>query len=236
MQRLITTTTEGAVKAIAHGIDSALRRKLKVLWLLSGGSNIPLQIQILHALQHANRHNLTISLIDERFVPLDSPNSNWHALLDAGLTGERARLEPPIIDWSPALEDAAHDWALRLGKRIGQADMIVGQFGVGEDGHTAGILPHTPGVREHDKLVLGYKGSDFERLTTTPQLFKQLHVAVCVAMGESKKAVLQRMPTGISADEQPAQLLLSAPELIVYTDQQVDWPETWAGQNEQPGS
>lgn len=223
MHRLVVTNKEGAARAIAHGLDSALSNKLKVLWLLSGGSNIALQLEVLDLLKNANRHNLTISLIDERFVPLDSPHSNWHALLDGGLTGEKARLEPPIVDWGLSLHDAAHDWALRLGKRISEADMVIGQFGVGADGHTAGILPHTEGVNEHNKLVLGYKGKDYERLTTTPHLFKQLHLAIGVALGESKKPILERMPTDISADEQPAQLLLLSPELIMYTDQKVEW-------------
>lgn len=223
MHRLVVTNREGAARAIAHGLDSALSNKLKVLWLMSGGSNVALQLEVLGTLQNANRHNLTISLIDERFVPLDSPNSNWHALLDGGLSGEKARLEPPIIDWDLSLHDAAHDWAQRLGECIGQADMVVGQFGVGADGHTAGILPHTEGVSENDKLVLGYKGKDHERLTTTPRLFKRLHLAIGVAMGESKKPILERMITDISADEQPAQLLLLAPELIMYTDQKVEW-------------
>jgi 6-phosphogluconolactonase/glucosamine-6-phosphate isomerase/deaminase len=143
MHRLVVTNNEGAARAIAHGLDSALGNKLKVLWLLSGGSNIKLQLESLGMLQNASHHNLTISLIDERFVPLDSPHSNWHALLDGGLTGEKARLEPPIVDWDLSLHDAAHDWALRLGKRVSEADMVIGQFGVGADGHTAGIC-HRP--------------------------------------------------------------------------------------------
>lgn len=223
MHRLVVTNEEGAAGAIAHGIDSALQKGLKVLWLLSGGSNIRLQLHVLEMLEHANHKNLTISLIDERFLTLDSKHSNWHKLLDGGLTGEKARLEPPIVDWGLSLHDAAHDWALRLGRRVDEADMVIGQFGIGADGHTAGILPHTEGVHEYDKLVLGYKGKDYERLTTTPRLFKRLHLAVGVAMGESKKHVLERMPTDISADDQPAQLLLLAPELIVYSDQKVEW-------------
>lgn len=217
------TNSEGAARAIAHGLDRALKSQLKILWLLSGGSNIPIQLDALKQLKHATHHNLTISLIDERFVTLDSPNSNWHALLDGGLNGERARLEPPIIDWDLNLQEAAHDWAIRLGRRIAEADLVVGQFGIGEDGHTAGILPHTPGVHEHDKLVLGYEAKDFQRLTTTPALFKQLGLAIGVAMGEGKKLILECLPTDVSPDDQPAQLLLLAHELIMYTDQGVEW-------------
>lgn len=223
MHRLVVTNVEDATRAIARGLDRALSSNLKVLWLLSGGSNISIEINVLAQLKHATRHNLTISMIDERYVPIDSPNSNWHALLDAGLTGEKARLEPPIINWELSLHDAAADWATRLQKVLGEVDVTIGQFGIGADGHTAGILPHTKGVDEDGQLVVGYKGKDFERLTTTPVLFDKLDLATAVAMGESKKPVLERMQGDISAEDQPAQLLLGAKELIVYTDQEVRW-------------
>jgi 6-phosphogluconolactonase len=214
---------EDTVRAIARGLDRALHHNMKVLWLLSGGSNIPIEINVLRQLKHATHHNLTISLIDERFVPIDSPHSNWHALLDAGLSGEKARLEPPIINWELSLHDAAADWAQRLQKALGEADVAIGQFGIGADGHTAGILPHTLGVDEDERLVVGYKGKDFERLTTAPVLFARLDLATVVAMGESKKSVLERIPNGALPQDQPAQLLLRAKELIVYTDQEVKW-------------
>lgn len=217
------TNKEGATRAIAHGLDSALRRKLKVLWLLSGGSNIAVQLDILRQLEHADAERLTISLIDERFVPLDSPASNWRALLDGGLASGKARLEPPILEEGLDLQAAADDWASRLGKCMGEADLIIGQFGIGSDGHTAGILPHTQGVHEHDKLVVGYQGSDFERLTTTPAAFARMGLAVAVAFGDDKRPIIERIPSEVSPDEQPAQLLLLAPELIIYTDQKVEW-------------
>ncbi len=223
MHRLVVTNVEDATGAIARGLDRALQSKLKVLWLLSGGSNIPIEMDVLARLKHATHHNLTISMIDERFVPIDSPNSNWHALLDAGLSGEKARLEPPIINWELSLHDAATDWAERLQKVLGEVDAVVGQFGIGADGHTAGILPHTKGVHEDERLVVGYKGTDFERLTTTPVLFERLDLATVVAMGEAKRPVLERMQSDVSAEDQPAQLLRAAKELIVYTDQEVRW-------------
>lgn len=224
MHRLVVTNAEEAAKAIARGLDRALSSKLKVLWLLSGGSNIAVEAAVFGLLRHATVENLTISLADERFVPMDSPDSTWHALLEAGLNGQKARLEPPVVDWKASLEDAAKDWARRLKKAIDDADIVVGQFGIGADGHTAGILPHTAGVNEDQALVIGYKGKDFERLTTTPAVFRRLDLATVVAMGQNKKLVLEQLMTDVSSAEQPAQLLLQAKALIVYTDQKVDWP------------
>src|SRR6266702_4646630 len=193
MHRLIVTNVGSATEAIARGLDRALQSKLKVLWLLSGGSNVEIEMAVLKRLKHATAENLTISMIDERYVPLESANSNWHAMLNAGLNGKKTKLEPPIVDWSLSLKDAAIDWAQRLGRAIKDADVVIGQFGIGADGHTAGILPDTPGVHEEKELVIGYKGKDFERLTTTPAVFHELDLAVVVAMGEAKKPALERM-------------------------------------------
>lgn len=223
MRRLVVTNAEDAARAIARGLDRALSNNLKVLWLLSGGSNVAVEAAVFALLHHATAENLTVSLVDERFVPKDSPDSTWHALLSAGLNERKARLVPPVTDWNLSLADAAADWAKRLKAAMDEADVVVGQFGIGADGHTAGILPHTTGAHEHKTLAIGYKGDDFERLTTTPAVFRALDLAIAVAMGEPKKPVLERMVTDVADEEQPARLLLLAKELIVYTDQDVRW-------------
>ena len=224
MNRLVQTDQAGVVRAIARGIDRALQNDMHVLWLLSGGSNIALEVEVQKQLQHASKDKLTISMIDERYVPLISPHSNWHLLQRAGLSDEQARFVPPIVNLDQSLEDIAADFAKRLDEAVLEADVIIGQFGIGPDGHTAGILPHSPAVNETSRLVVGYTGPDFERLTTTPALFAKLDLAIAVAFGEAKAPILERMPSDISAAEQPAQLLLQAKELIVYTDQNITWP------------
>ncbi len=222
MHTLVHTNQDDAAMAIARGIDRALGSGLKVLWLLSGGSNIPVEVAALSILQHATPGTLTLGLVDERFVPLDSPDSNWHQLRVAGLNGEKATLLAPIINADDSLEATAADFGKRLMAAIKKADVIIGQFGVGPDGHTAGILPYSPGVHAR-RLVVGYEGPDFQRITTTAALFNKLSLAVVVAMGEPKKAPLERMNTDVSADDQPAQLLLRARDVIIYTDQPVAW-------------
>lgn len=223
MHTLVVTNQEGATQAIARGIDRALSSNLKVLWLLSGGSNIGIELEVLTQLAHATPQNLTISLIDERLVPLGHKDSNWSQLRDGGLDDAKATLLPPVIEPGLALDAAAADFSKRLEIATNQANVVIAQFGIGPDGHTAGILPHTPGVHEQTLDVIGYKAKDFKRLTATPAFFKKISLAIVVAMGESKKPVLERMSTTISAEEQPAQLLLGTNELIIYTDQQVTW-------------
>jgi 6-phosphogluconolactonase/glucosamine-6-phosphate isomerase/deaminase len=215
------TNAEETTRAIARGIDRALASGMKVLWLLSGGSNIDIELEVLNQLQHATPQNLTVSLIDERFVVLDNPDSNWHQLTTRGLDDQRARLVAPIVNPELDLLAAAHDFGERLGVEVAQADVVIGQFGIGADGHTAGILPHSIGVHEDHSLVVGYEGPDFQRITTTPALFRQLNLAIAVAMGQDKLDALQKLNGDASDDDVPARLLLLAKDLIVYTDQEV---------------
>lgn len=222
MHRVVTVGTEELTRAIVRGIDRALGSGLKVLWLLSGGSNIDIEIAALGQLQKATPQNLAIGMIDERFVPLDSESSNWHQLLVKGLGDARVRLIPPIISTDHTLQAAANDYNERLIVELSQADIIIGQFGIGADGHTAGILPHSAGVHEGRSLVIGYDGPDFQRITTTPALFGQLNLAIAVAMGENKRAPLQKVFSDAPVDDVPAKLLLAAKDLIIYTDQNVD--------------
>ncbi len=222
VKRVVVTNPEGATKAIASGLDRALANNMKVLWLVSGGSNIPIELDILGRLQHATAENLTITLADERFVDQDSPDSNWRQLLDDGLGRAPVTLLPVIKDHSLSLRGAAANFAKRLGDTLELADVVIGQFGIGEDGHTAGLLPHSPAVDEGEKLAVGYKGRDFSRITTTAALFDVTDLVILVAFGRQKLEPLQRMLTQEGGeDDTPARLLLEARELIVYTDQGV---------------
>lgn len=225
MNRLVSTNRDEIIQAIARGMDRALENKLKVLWLLSGGSNISIELEVMQQLTHAMSQNLRVSMIDDRFVPLDNPDSNWGQLTRRGLSSKRATLVPPIIDFNLTLDEAATDFAKRLSEATDWADVVIGQFGIGADGHTAGILPGSSGVHEEEKLAIGYEGPDFRRITITPAYFAKIDLAIGVALGKNKTEVIRRMPTDISADEQPAQLLLKTKELIIYTDQPVMWPD-----------
>src|SRR5690242_14565861 len=215
MNRLVSTNRDEIIQAIARGMDRALESKLKVLWLLSGGSNIAIELEVIARLEHAMSQNLRVSMIDERFVPEASPDSNWGQLKQRGLSAKRATLVPPIVDFNVTLDEAADDFAKRLQESVEWADVVIGQFGIGADGHTAGILPGSAGVDEHTKTVIGYEGPDYKRLTTTPAFFDHIDLAICVALGKNKVPVIERMPSDISVADQPAQLLLKTKECII---------------------
>jgi 6-phosphogluconolactonase/glucosamine-6-phosphate isomerase/deaminase len=99
-------------------------------------------------------------------------------------------------------------------------ELCIGLFGIGPDGHTAGILPGSTASSETEKLVTGYTGPDYQRITLTVPAIAQLDVAIAYAAGAAKAPALQTLKTeDISVSDQPAQVLKQVPEFFIYSDQ-----------------
>lgn len=208
------------VRAISLKIDTALQKGLRVLWLVSGGSNIALEVAILDELSHASPDKLAVMQVDERYGPVGHVDSNWRQLVDAGFAVRKATCLPVLQpDLSIDQTTERYDRALQIA--LSRASLVIGQFGIGPDGHTAGILPGTPVAMDDTSthLVGAYQGKDFLRITMMPSAFTRVTWAFVPAFGEQKASVLRSLKTTISPYEQPAQYLKRAEHCTIYTDQ-----------------
>jgi 6-phosphogluconolactonase/glucosamine-6-phosphate isomerase/deaminase len=167
---------------------------------------------------------LTIIPMDERYGPVGHADSNVRQLFDAGFDPKQAMFIPVLR--SLPLTDTIHMFAGRLRQLLDhrnkypESNLIIGQFGIGPDGHTAGILPHSPAAVETTTLAVGYQASDFMRLTLTFSVLRQVDVAFGFAYGASKRAALQQLrDSNLPLEAQPAQILKVTPEVYVYNDQ-----------------
>jgi 6-phosphogluconolactonase/glucosamine-6-phosphate isomerase/deaminase len=105
--------------------------------------------------------------------------------------------------------------------QLARADLCIGLFGMGMDGHTAGILPNSPAVSS-STLVRGYDAGRFLRITITPAAIRMLHEAVLYAVGvEKRQPLLDLVTTELSIAAQPAQALKSSQKLHIFTDQHI---------------
>jgi 6-phosphogluconolactonase len=210
--------TEGDAP-LSDRLQAELEAGKNVLWLVPGGSNIPLSAEVMRQIPDELTHRLTIYLTDERYGEVDHPDSNTRQLREAGFDPKDARMVH-VLAPGLGLEETAEQYALSIAAAFEVADIVIAQIGMGPDGHICGILPGSPAVTS-DQLAVGYKTETFTRITLTPRaLIEHVDAAYVYAFGEAKLPALENLlGKELPLDEQPAQLLKQLPEAYVYNDQ-----------------
>ena len=146
---------------------------------------------------------------DERCVPPDDERSNYamakRTLLD------RVEIPPAAVhrirgEVEPEAAAAEYDEALR-GVRL-----RINILGIGPDGHTASLFPHSPGLHERERLAVAAE-SGLEpfvpRVTMTPPMLANADCVLFVATGEQKADAVKRAFEEPPSDETPASRIRS---------------------------
>ena len=198
-------------------IIAELQSDKLVLWLLTGGSGIPLCSRIMSEIPGELTPRLTVALADERYGPVGHPDSNWRQLDDFGFDAKQAtRLE--VLGNYEGLAQAATQYDRVMEDELSRNDVVIGTFGMGPDGHTVGVLPHTIGVTSQETVV-GYETPQYDRITMTLAAVSTCDAAFLFAYGDGKREVLQKLQQEVPLDDQPAQILKRISESYVYNDQ-----------------
>ncbi len=209
-----------AAALLSSRIISELRAGKSVLWLVPGGSNIPIAVTALSLIKKSCRNHLSrlfVMLTDERFGPVGHTDSNWKELEEKGFEFSCVQAIPVLRGLDP--QETARSFEENFKRMSGDVDSIVGQFGIGDDCHIAGVLPLTEAVSSK-KFVIAYDTPKFYRVTLTLEALKNLDVAYAFVFGESKSAALKILKdsTSLRADA-PATVLLGMKETYLVTDQ-----------------
>ena len=213
------------MEEMAARISGALIQGKKVLWLICGGSNIPTAVEAMKSIKHSVPADklslLTVGQTDERYGPIGHPDSNWKQMQDDGFDFDGVRFVPILVG-KPLHETVAeYERAIApiMDDTLASGGLIVGHFGMGADGHIAGMLPHTPAVND-SRAVSGYEGAPFTRVTLTPPSLRKISAAYAFVFGASKRdAVRHLRDQDLSLDEEPAQILKELPDAQLYSDQ-----------------
>ena len=208
---------------------SPLTSKLKgalnlgpTLWLVPGGSNIPIAVGVMDGISDELSANLTIALTDERYGPYNHPDSNWALLKANGFNPKKAHvIETLRENDSSDFDSVVKRYNAEIDAALDEDVMAIGQFGMGADGHIAGILPDSLATDEsHYAAVVGYPSNQFSRITITFSAIRRLNSAFLIAMGEDKRAQLERLINqDLPLNVQPAQIIKQVSESYVYNDQ-----------------
>jgi 6-phosphogluconolactonase len=143
---------------------------------------------------------------DERVVPYDDPQSNYHMAWEALLRHvpiPADNIHPiPTEHMSPAAGAAAYAATL---KRFYGADSLDSRrplfdimlLGLGEDGHTASLFPESPTLAETERWVVPVVGeTPPDRITLTYPVLASSGVTAFLVAGESKRSALARVRAG----------------------------------------
>lgn len=212
---------EVAAIAVSERIVAELAAGRLVLWLVCGGSNIETEVEIMKQVRQAGQNvdALTILPMDERYGKPGHPDSNHQQLLDK-------HFDPDIAAWYDVLAknlplaDTVDYYAHLAENAFASVNTVVGVFGMGDDGHTAGVKPHSPALQDAAATVVGYDSPPFIRLTLTPRELVKADYAFVLAYGDEKAGALKRLQANDEPLEKlPAKLLYDVPEVYVFNDQ-----------------
>jgi len=208
---------ENGVAKLSERLNQELKRGKKVLWLVCGGSSIPLEVRAMAQVPQELQHNLTLALTDERYGEFGHPDSNWQQLDEAGFQPGDATSIPTLVPHL-SLVETCETYEHNIATALAGADIVIAQFGIGADGHIAGALPDSPAITE-DRLVAGYDAGNFTRVTLTPPALRQITVAYAFVYGDAKRETLQNLQDkNLPLKKQPAQILKQLPETYIYND------------------
>jgi len=215
MVKFINSTDEGKA-ALGKRLVDELSGGPDVLWLVPGGSNIGAAVETMRAIPDGLSGRLTVTLTDERFGPVGHAESNWFQLESAGFDTKNA-VAVPVLTGLGDMESTAAAFAAKLDSLFSQSRVIIGHVGMGDDGHIAGILPHSPAVSARG-LVCHYRTPTRDRISCTFDAIRRFTAVFLITSGEGKRAPLANLRRDLSLDDQPAQILKELTEAYVFHD------------------
>jgi 6-phosphogluconolactonase len=222
---LVVPDSEALAVAAAQSListsETAAAQTRRALVALSGGSTPKRMGQLLAEAQYRDRvkwENLEIFWGDERWVPLDSPESNAgeakRGFLDhVPIPGDQVHLWDTGAE-NPEASAAVYADAIRIAMQqnnTGAFDLIL--LGMGDDGHTASLFPGTAAIHESGRLTVGHEVPklDATRLTFTPALINAAAKVIFLVGGAGKADMLHTVLDGpIDVDRYPSQVVRPA--------------------------
>ncbi|MBD1913933.1 MULTISPECIES: 6-phosphogluconolactonase [unclassified Leptolyngbya] len=210
-----------SLELVLQSVQEAIARNGRYTIALAGGST-PKPLYEAIAQQSLPWEQIYVFWGDERYVPHDHPDSNAGMARRAWLDHvpiPAENIHPmPTDDADPAVAADRYEQELKafLGNTSGTVptlDMIL--LGMGDDGHTASLFPHTEALGVRDRLITVGNKDGQPRISFTVPLINQSDRVVFMVSGASKHPALIQVfaPEG-DADQYPSRLI--QPQGMLY--------------------
>lgn len=199
------TTIAYAVEHWIHAAKRAIQQRGRFAVALSGGSTPK---AIYAALSHTAEIDWTKVFLfwsDERSVPSNHPDSNYHM---AHQTGLLAHVPPSQIFRMKAdgdIEKNAREYEEIIHQTLDKHLFDLVMLGVGEDGHTASLFPDTAAL-DSTRLVAAnhIPQKDTWRMTLTFPCINNSHQTAIYALGANKELIVPKVLNSPIVSHYPA--------------------------------
>lgn len=210
---------------IAQQLENAVKQKGKASIAVSGGSTPKGLFKVLSA-KDLPWENITITLADERWVPMDSKDSNTKLVHENLLQDQAAQAKFFHIKQGEELtEEVLADLNLAANSSLLPFDVLI--LGMGEDGHTASLFPCseqiTHGLADDCDALLKVEPTTapHTRISFSFQALKKSASIILHICGASKKEVMEQALAEEHISKMPIKAFLQDPEV----NTEVFWAE-----------
>jgi len=197
----------GALAARAAEIIAGRLRRARYPFrmVLSGGSTPQATYQLLAA-KDLDWDCAELFFSDERFVPPDHKDSNYRMVRESLLAGNRVHpLKLLAIPTDGTLQSAADRYDETLRQQYGAGSLEPGVLlfhltllGLGDDGHTASLLPGQPVLDERERWAAPVpQGRGEPRITLTCPALESSELLLFLVSGAGKRDALAQARGGI---------------------------------------
>ena len=207
------SSDQEVVSTISGLLNEQLEANKKTLWIVAGGSFIPIAVKIRNALIKTDLLSVTMS--DERYGPVGHADSNWQQLLNAGFNTKNINYYEILK--GDNISETTNNFENFLENIFKTNGSHIGTLGMGADGHTAGILPNSE-LFSSQKLASHYTALDFERITITPKCISALGMAFVYAVGSNKHQAIENFSKTLEIEQQPVQIIKLVENAVFIND------------------
>lgn len=212
--------------------DGAIKGKGIFTVALSGGKT---PLKFYHKLNILNRaywNKTHIFLVDERYVPFISKESNFRSIKESLLD----RVEIPnenvhfisTQEGDPAISAIKYEENLKSFFRLQEDefprfDLIL--LGIGEDGHTASLFPGTTALDEKKRMVVDVKSRKLKnkRISLTLPVINSAKNVVFLVTGKNKAEVVREVICKVNNKLPAALVNHPAGKISFFLDKDVAW-------------
>lgn len=227
---VVPDVTAAAYDLVVDAINAAAARRGRAVLNLSGGSTpLPLYQRLVHA--ELPWQQLFVTWGDERFVPLESADSNAGVAIRTLLDHVPVPAEQ-VFTWPILAEPAAAaaGYQRTIAAELGREPVFdVTLLGLGGDGHTASLFPASGDVLRTDPTLVTTAPAGVEpsgpRLTMSAAALSRSRVVLFLVAGADKLPALRasfgpaaQAHDAASLDAYPARAITALERLVVVTD------------------